>query len=135
MHGAYELSVCRPSWSLALVVTIITSGLLLLVAGETKFSLWGFIVVMTAAALSGLRWTITQVLLQGSSHTGEDHGSCNALSCVSLHLVFNNSMAIRAIEIYLRIRHTLLPFLIIPFNAVPLVWHEWHQNVIFFLEF
>lgn len=40
---------------------------MLLVAGEVEFHLMGFILVMTASALAGLRWTITQVLLQGSS--------------------------------------------------------------------
>jgi hypothetical protein len=64
--------VChRPSWSLALVVLVISLGLALLVAGETEFNLAGFVIVMVASALSGLRWTITQVLLQGS----EAHGT------------------------------------------------------------
>ena len=57
---------CRPSWSLAGIVGIISCGLLLLVYGESHFNLLGFVVVMTASMLSGLRWTITQVLLQGS---------------------------------------------------------------------
>jgi drug/metabolite transporter (DMT)-like permease len=61
----------RPSWSLAAVVGVITCGLLLLVAGETQFHAVGFVLVMTAAMLSGLRWTITQVLLQGHKHAGE----------------------------------------------------------------
>lgn len=58
----------RPSWALAGVVFVITCGLLLLVAGETKFDALGFILVMSASALAGLRWTITQVLLQGNRH-------------------------------------------------------------------
>jgi len=57
---------CRPSWSLAGIVGIISCGLLLLVYGESHFNLLGFVVVMTASMLSGLRWTITQVLLQGT---------------------------------------------------------------------
>lgn len=63
---------CRPSWSLAGVVLIITCGLLLLVAGETKFDMLGFVLVMSASALAGLRWTITQVLLQGNLHHGTE---------------------------------------------------------------
>lgn len=50
---------------------IISVGLTLLVAGETQFNMLGFAIVMTASALSGLRWTITQVLLQGSAEHGE----------------------------------------------------------------
>lgn len=61
-----EADLCRPSWSLAGVVGIISCGLLLLVYGESNFNPLGFAVVMTASMLSGLRWTITQVLLQGT---------------------------------------------------------------------
>ena len=61
----------RPSWSLAGVVGIMSVGLVLLVFGETSFNLQGFIVVMAASCLSGLRWTITQLLLQGNDSHGE----------------------------------------------------------------
>jgi solute carrier family 35 protein C2 len=54
------------------VVLVISSGLLLLVKGEAEFHLLGFSLVMTAACLSGLRFTLTQVLLHGSK--GESHG-------------------------------------------------------------
>jgi solute carrier family 35 protein C2 len=60
----------KPSWELAAVVGVITAGLLLLVAGETRFDALGFVLVMSAAALAGLRWTITQVLLQGGGGAG-----------------------------------------------------------------
>ena len=60
----------RPSWSLAGVVAVISSGLMLLVYGEAHFDGVGFALVMTASALSGLRWTITQVLLQGGGGGG-----------------------------------------------------------------
>ena len=69
----------KPSWSLAGVVTVITCGLLLLVAGETRFNLAGFILVMSAAALAGLRWTITQVLLQGNKTHGATGGPVEVL--------------------------------------------------------
>lgn len=54
----------RPSWALAGIVLVISSGLLMLVSGEAEFELRGFVLVMSAACLSGLRWTITQVSLQ-----------------------------------------------------------------------
>lgn len=53
-----------------MVVAIICTGLIMLVAGETQFNLIGFVLVMTASMLSGLRWTITQVLLQGTDSHG-----------------------------------------------------------------
>ena len=68
-HFAY-LFIRRPSWGLAAVVSIISLGLFLLVTGETEFNLVGFLMVMIAAALAGLRWTITQVLLQGDKNHG-----------------------------------------------------------------
>lgn len=52
-------------------MVVIVCGLLLLVAGETQFDLVGFLLVMTAAMLAGLRWTITQVLLHGHKAHGE----------------------------------------------------------------
>ena len=69
---AFAWGLEKPSWSLAGVVCVICAGLLLLVYGETAFDAAGFALVMTASALSGLRWTITQVLLQGA------HGSARA---------------------------------------------------------
>ena len=72
---------CRPSWNLAAVVGIISLGLTLLVKGETQFDLVGFILVMTASMLSGLRWTITQVLLQGTEG-GHGEPCCHLLEAV-----------------------------------------------------
>lgn len=60
----------RPSWSLAGVMAIISCGLLLLVYGETDFNIVGFALVMIAACLSGLRWTLTQILLQDQTSHG-----------------------------------------------------------------
>ena len=82
-------STCRPSWNLAAVVGIISCGLLLLVYGETRFNLLGFIVVMVASMLSGLRWTITQVLLQGTDKTG--HGASGGPVEVLLQLTPSKS--------------------------------------------
>ena len=78
----------RPSWSLAVVVLVISMGLGLLVAGETEFNLAGFVIVMVASALSGLRWTITQVLLQGDAkHSSAPlHPPGAAGSCASSRL-------------------------------------------------
>jgi solute carrier family 35 protein C2 len=52
------------SWRLVGVIFLIFSGVLLMVATETRFVLEGFILVLSASALGGLRWCLTQVLLQ-----------------------------------------------------------------------
>eukprot|EP00884_Botryococcus_braunii_P017261 jgi/Botrbrau1/4218/Bobra.0044s0018.2 len=77
---AFLWGIERPSWSLAGVVAVISLGLTLLVAGETQFNMVGFVLVMLASMLSGLRWTITQVLLQGSDHQGASGGPVEVLA-------------------------------------------------------
>ncbi|KAF8732377.1 hypothetical protein AX14_004456 [Amanita brunnescens Koide BX004] len=52
------------SWRLIAVIFLIFSGVLLMVATETHFVLNGFIMVTSASALGGLRWSLTQLLLR-----------------------------------------------------------------------
>jgi solute carrier family 35 protein C2 len=46
------------------VMTLIFSGVLLMVATETRFVLGGFLLVLFASASGGLRWALTQLLLR-----------------------------------------------------------------------
>lgn len=46
------------------VILLIFTGVLLMVATETHFVLSGFILVISASALGGLRWSLTQILLK-----------------------------------------------------------------------
>ncbi|KAJ6593632.1 triose-phosphate transporter family-domain-containing protein [Mycena capillaripes] len=46
------------------VIFLIFSGVLLMVATETSFILGGFLLVLTASALGGFRWAMTQLLLK-----------------------------------------------------------------------
>ncbi|KAK2467852.1 hypothetical protein APHAL10511_000147 [Amanita phalloides] len=52
------------SWRLVAVICLIFSGIILMVATETHFVLNGFILVISASALGGLRWSLTQLLLR-----------------------------------------------------------------------
>ena len=52
------------SFRLIGVIFLIFSGVLLMVATETHFVLGGFILVISASALSGLRWSLTHLLLK-----------------------------------------------------------------------
>lgn len=73
---------------------MIVSGLLLLVRGEADFDTTGFVLVMSASCMSGLRFTLTQVLLHGNRGSsssssqqeaggagkgpaGDSHGGCS----------------------------------------------------------
>jgi len=46
------------------VIGIITFGVILMVATETRFVLEGFLLVISAAAIGGLRWSLTELLLR-----------------------------------------------------------------------
>ncbi|KAF5351906.1 hypothetical protein D9756_007471 [Leucocoprinus leucothites] len=52
------------SWRLVAVIFLIFSGVLLMVATETDFFLEGFLLVITASAMGGLRWSLTQIMLK-----------------------------------------------------------------------
>lgn len=73
----------KMTWKLAGVVSIISVGLFLLVAGETEFNLVGFVMVLAASALAGLRWTITQVLLQGDDHNRSRGGALEIIEALT----------------------------------------------------
>ncbi|KAJ7718014.1 TPT-domain-containing protein [Mycena maculata] len=49
---------------LVAVISLIFSGVLLMVATETHFILGGFFLVISASALGGFRWALTQLLLK-----------------------------------------------------------------------
>lgn len=61
---AFLFHLERFSWRLVGVIALIFSGVLLMVATETHFVLGGFLLVLSASALGGLRWGLTQVLFQ-----------------------------------------------------------------------
>jgi solute carrier family 35, member C2 len=46
------------------VILLISAGVLLMVATETHFVLGGFVLVISASALGGLRWSLTQMLMR-----------------------------------------------------------------------
>ncbi|PIA15896.1 TPT-domain-containing protein, partial [Coemansia reversa NRRL 1564] len=48
---------------LVAIIAIISAGVVLMAAGEVHFVLSGFIEAITASAMGGLRWSLTQLLL------------------------------------------------------------------------
>ncbi|KAG8055441.1 hypothetical protein GUJ93_ZPchr0001g31054 [Zizania palustris] len=61
---AFLFRLENPSFNLLGIMLIVSFGVLLTVAKETEFNLWGFIFIMLAAVMSGFRWCMTQILLQ-----------------------------------------------------------------------
>ncbi|RUP31634.1 hypothetical protein BC936DRAFT_138614, partial [Jimgerdemannia flammicorona] len=53
--------------SLIGIILVISLGVLLMVMDETDFVFAGFAEVMTASVLGGLRWSLTQILLERES--------------------------------------------------------------------
>lgn len=56
----------RKSWSLGLIVVLISTGLFLFTYKSTEFNLLGFILLLIASFASGARWTLAQLLMQKS---------------------------------------------------------------------
>lgn len=54
----------EPNPFLILVVVLISSGLFIFTLKSTQFNLEGFIMVLLASFIGGIRWTLTQVLMQ-----------------------------------------------------------------------
>ncbi|GFO25337.1 solute carrier family 35 member c2 [Plakobranchus ocellatus] len=51
-------------WSLVLVVLCIFSGLFMFTYHSTQFNMEGFVLVMSASVLAGMRWTLAQLVMQ-----------------------------------------------------------------------
>ncbi|XP_017779040.1 PREDICTED: solute carrier family 35 member C2 [Nicrophorus vespilloides] len=63
---AILLKLEKKSWSLFIIVIMISIGLLLFTYKATQFDMAGFVLVLIASMCSGLRWTCVQLLLQKS---------------------------------------------------------------------
>jgi solute carrier family 35 protein C2 len=64
-----------PSWRLVAIIATMTFGVIMMVAGEVKFSALGFILVISAAFFSGFRWGLTQILLLRNPATSNPFSS------------------------------------------------------------
>ena len=90
------------SFGLVASIVLIVAGVACAVAGETQFELKGFALVMLAAALSGLRWALTQRLMSrnGAWGLGTPLGAmCTlmpimAAACLTASLLFERPWAV-----------------------------------------
>jgi len=62
--SAYCFGIEKITPALILTVIVISAGEMLTVLGEVEFDSIGFILVLSAAILSGMRWTVVQLKLQ-----------------------------------------------------------------------
>ncbi|CAG8561398.1 5636_t:CDS:2 [Cetraspora pellucida] len=61
---AFMFGLENPRIILVFIISVISIGVIMTVFGETAFNLTGFLLVLGAAISSGLRWSLTQMLLQ-----------------------------------------------------------------------
>ncbi|KAL6594164.1 TPT-domain-containing protein, partial [Neocallimastix californiae] len=64
---AFLFGLEKPSVKLIGIIIIIVFGVFIMVMEETEFNLFGFLEVVIATVLGGLRWSMTQILLQKES--------------------------------------------------------------------
>nr|POE74410.1 putative transporter c22e12.01 [Quercus suber] len=72
---AFVFRLEQPTWRLCLIIAFMTSGVIMMVAGEAAFNALGFILVITASFCSGLRWSLTQILLLRNPATSNPFSS------------------------------------------------------------
>lgn len=61
---ALFLRIEKLQWSMSAIVVLISGGLFVFTYESTTFNMLGFLMALTAALTSGLRWTLSQVLMQ-----------------------------------------------------------------------
>lgn len=79
---AFVFRLESPTWRLVAIIAAMTSGVILMVFGEVEFKLGGFVLVISAAFFSGLRWALTQILLLRNPATSNPFSSIFFLSPV-----------------------------------------------------
>lgn len=72
---AFLFGLEQISWRLIIIITIMTLGVIMMVAGETAFHVLGFVLVMSSACSSGFRWSLTQILLLRNPATANPFSS------------------------------------------------------------
>lgn len=120
---AFLFKLEKFSWRLVGVITLIFAGVLMMVATETQFELLGFILITTASALSGLRWSLTHLLLK-SKKMGLDNPAATIFwlapvmgaSLAVVSLIFEDWLAILRSKFFDGMTETLNTtfFLMIP---------------------
>lgn len=72
---AFLFRLEHPSVRLVLIILTMTIGVIMMVAGETAFNAFGFILVISASFFSGFRWALTQILLLRNPATSNPFSS------------------------------------------------------------
>ncbi|KAI1328372.1 triose-phosphate transporter family-domain-containing protein [Xylariaceae sp. FL0255] len=60
---AFLFRLETPTIKLVIIIAVMTIGVIMMVTGEIEFHLGGFFLIISSAAFSGFRWSLTQILL------------------------------------------------------------------------
>jgi solute carrier family 35 protein C2 len=104
---AFIFRLEKPSWRLGGIITLMSIGVVMMVAGETAFNALGFILVMTASFCSGFRWSLTQILLLRNPATSNPFSSIFFLTPVMFFALFLLALPIEGPSAVLEGLHTL----------------------------
>ncbi|KAK3064081.1 hypothetical protein LTR53_018633, partial [Teratosphaeriaceae sp. CCFEE 6253] len=85
---AFIFKLEKPTWKLCAIIFVMTTGVVMMVAGETAFNALGFVLVMTASFCSGFRWSLTQILLLRNPATSNPFSSIFFVSPVMFVALF-----------------------------------------------
>jgi solute carrier family 35 protein C2 len=104
---AFIFRLEKPSWRLGGIITLMSVGVIMMVAGETAFNALGFILVMTASFCSGFRWSLTQILLLRNPATSNPFSSIFFLTPVMFLSLFLLALPIEGPSNLMTGLHTL----------------------------
>jgi solute carrier family 35 protein C2 len=85
---AFLFGLEQISWRLIIIISVMTLGVIMMVAGEASFHVLGFVLVMSSACSSGFRWSLTQILLLRNPATANPFSSIFFLAPVMFASIF-----------------------------------------------
>jgi len=85
---AFLFRLETPTWRLVAIIATMTVGVIMMVFGEVKFHLGGFLLVISAAFFSGFRWGLTQILLLRNPATSNPFSSIFFLAPIMFFTLF-----------------------------------------------
>jgi len=92
MLSSFIFGLEKPNLQLILIITIIALGTILTVRDEFKFNLYGILLCFAAALSSGIRWSLTQIIIEYNiSHEamrGEENQRQRDMTTGPIHTIF-----------------------------------------------
>jgi solute carrier family 35, member C2 len=89
MLSSFIFGLEKPNLQLILIITIIAFGTVLTVRDEFKFNLYGVLLCFAAALSSGIRWSLTQIIIEYNlSHGLQEDPQQRDMTTGPVHTIF-----------------------------------------------